>query len=188
MPNLDQLLNTLSLIAWIFTAIFTIVVFVRSFFDDGLTIALLRLFSLRVMVPVLLAVLISLLSSAVVFVQPTDVGVVISLVSPGGIRPQPLRSGLHVIIPVLENEVSYPISWQTYTMSGKPTEGQKTGDDSIRARTSDGQEVRLDSSIIFRISQDRVVTLHIDWQSRYIDDFVRPVGWDFGGHWRRGLY
>ena len=175
MPNLDQLLNTLSLIAWIFTAIFTIVVFVRSFFDDGLTIALLRLFSLRVMVPILLAVLISLLSSAVVFVQPTDVGVVISLVSPGGIRPQPLRSGLHVIIPVLENEVSYPISWQTYTMSGKPTEGQKTGDDSIRARTSDGQEVRLDSSIIFRISQDRVVTLHIDWQSRYIDDFVRPV-------------
>lgn len=175
MPNLDQLLNTLSLITWIFTAIFTIVVFVRSFFDDGLTIALLRLFSLRVMVPVLLAVLISLLSSAVVFVQPTDVGVVISLVSPGGIRPQPLRSGLHVIIPVLENEVSYPISWQTYTMSGKPTEGQKTGDDSIRARTSDGQEVRLDSSIIFRISQDRVVTLHIDWQSRYIDDFVRPV-------------
>ena len=175
MPNLDQLLNTLSLIAWIFTAIFTIVVFVRSFFDDGLTIALLRLFSLRVMVPVLLAVLISLLSAAVVFVQPTDVGVVISLVSPGGIRPQPLRSGLHVIIPVLENEVSYPISWQTYTMSGKPTEGQKTGDDSIRARTSDGQEVRLDSSIIFRISQDRVVTLHIDWQSRYIDDFVRPV-------------
>lgn len=175
MPNLDQLLNTLSLIAWIFTAIFTIVVFVRSFFDDGLTIALLRLFSLRVMVPILLAVLISLLSAAVVFVQPTDVGVVISLVSPGGIRPQPLRSGLHVIIPVLENEVSYPISWQTYTMSGKPTEGQKTGDDSIRARTSDGQEVRLDSSIIFRISQDRVVTLHIDWQSRYIDDFVRPV-------------
>lgn len=175
MPNLDQLLNTLSLITWIFTAIFTIVVFVRSFFDDGLTIALLRLFSLRVMVPILLAVLISLLSAAVVFVQPTDVGVVISLVSPGGIRPQPLRSGLHVIIPVLENEVSYPISWQTYTMSGKPTEGQKTGDDSIRARTSDGQEVRLDSSIIFRISQDRVVTLHIDWQSRYIDDFVRPV-------------
>ena len=72
MPNLDQLLNTLSLIAWIFTAIFTIVVFVRSFFDDGLTIALLRLFSLRVMVPVLLAVLISLLSAAGVFVQPTD--------------------------------------------------------------------------------------------------------------------
>ena len=60
-------------------------------------------------------------------------------------------------------------------MSGKPNEGSTTGDDSIRARTSDGQEIRLDLSIIFRINYEQVVTLHADWQERYIEDFVRPV-------------
>lgn len=175
MPNLDQLLYILSIVVWTFTIIYAIVVFVRSFLQDGLVIAILQLFSTRVMLPVVLAVSITLISAAVVFVQPTEVGVVVSMVSPGGVRPQPLPAGLHLIIPVLEDEVTYPISWQTYTMSSKPTEGQKAGDDSIRARTSDGQEVLLDSSIIFRVDQERVVTLHIDWQSRYIDDFVRPV-------------
>ena len=123
----------------------------------------------------LLAIILSLLSAAVVFVQPTEVGVVVSVISPGGVRPQPLRSGLHLIVPVLENEVKYPIYWQTYTMSNKPDEGNKAGDDSIRARTSDGQEVRLDASIIFRINYEQAVTLHIDWQARYIEDLVRPV-------------
>ncbi|MEZ4663366.1 MAG: SPFH domain-containing protein [Caldilineaceae bacterium] len=49
------------------------------------------------------------------------------------------------------------------------------GDDSIRARTSDGQEVRLDSSVIFRLDEEQAVTIHVDWQDRYIEDFIRPV-------------
>jgi regulator of protease activity HflC (stomatin/prohibitin superfamily) len=103
------------------------------------------------------------------------VAVIVSVVSPGGIRPEPMRAGLHWIFPFLEREVFYPISWQTYTMSGKPTEGALLGDDSIRARTSDGQEVRLDCSLIFRIDPDQAVTVHIDWQNRYIEDLIRPV-------------
>jgi len=76
---------------------------------------------------------------------------------------------------VAEGVITYPLSWQTYTMSSKPMEGQTIGDDSITARTSDGQEVSIDCSLIFRIDMDQVIRIHIDWQNRYIQDLMRPV-------------
>lgn len=175
MLDLDRLLQIIAYTGWLLVTMYTIVVFTRTLTQRGAVFAFLQLVSFRVLIPVLVATLLSLLSAALLFVQPTEVAVVISIISPGGVRPQPLRSGLHFIVPVLENEVKYPIYWQTYTMSNKPDEGAKAGDDSIRARTSDGQEVRLDASIIFRINYEQVVTLHIDWQNRYIEDLVRPV-------------
>jgi regulator of protease activity HflC (stomatin/prohibitin superfamily) len=60
-------------------------------------------------------------------------------------------------------------------MSKEVDEGQKTGDDSISARTSDGQAVYLDCSVIYRIDANEVVRLHIELQNRYISDFMRPV-------------
>lgn len=172
---LDRLLEIIALISWILFAIYTLAYFVLAVRQHGPVLALIRLFSYRVMGPLLLAIGISLVSMALVFVEPTQVAVVISVVSPGGVRPQPLTAGLHWIMPVLERSVDYPIVWQTYTMAGRPTEGAKAGDDSIRARTSDGQEVRLDCSVIFRVNSERAVVLHSDWQMRYIDDFVRPT-------------
>lgn len=175
MLDLDRLLQIIAYTGWLLVTMYTIVVFIRTLTQRGAIFAFLQLVSFRVLIPVLVATLLSLLSAALLFVQPTEVAVVISIISPGGVRPQPLRAGLHFIVPVLENEVKYPIYWQTYTMSNKPDEGAKAGDDSIRARTSDGQEVRLDASIIFRINYEQVVTLHIDWQNRYIEDLIRPV-------------
>lgn len=175
MLNLDLLLQIISYSSWFFFTVYTVVIFVRTFTLRGPVYAFLQLLSAKVLLPLLFVVALSLLSASIVFVQPAEVGVVVSVISPGGVRPQPLRAGLHFIVPILENEVKYPIYWQTYTMSNKPEEGAKTGDDSIRARTSDGQEVRLDASIIFRVNQEQVVTLHTDWQTRYIEDFVRPI-------------
>lgn len=172
---LDQLLKIAAQISWVLFAIYTLAYFVLTVRQHGLILALIRLFSYRVMGPLLLAIGMTLLSLALVFVEPTQVAVIVSVISPGGVRPQPLMAGLHWIIPVLEREEIYPVVWQTYTMAGRPNEGAKAGDDSIRARTSDGQEVRLDCSVIFRINQDRAVVLHSDWQTRYIDDFVRPT-------------
>ena len=175
MINLDQLLNIIASIAWVVFAIYGGSVFIRSLLREGIQIAILRVLSARVLFPLLVPVALSLLAAALIFLAPSQVAVIISLITPGGVRPQPLRSGLHLILPILEQEVIYPVSWQTYTMAGKPNEGAKTGDDSIRARTSDGQEIRLDLSIIFRVNYEQVVTLHSDWQNRYIEDFVRPV-------------
>lgn len=113
--------------------------------------------------------------TGLVFIQPQEVGVVVSVVSPQGYQDRPLRSGLRWVIPLLETVYRYPINWQTYTMSSNPIEGSSIGDDAITARTSDGQEVSLDSSLIFQIDPDQAVRIHIDWQGRYIDDFVRPI-------------
>ena len=175
MYNLDDVLHLLSIISWTFFAIFAIVLFIRTTLRYGIVRAILQLLSTRVLLPLLVVLFISFLSAALVFVPPTHVAVIVSYISPGGVRPQPIEAGLHLILPIVEFEVHYPIYWQTYTMSGNIGEGEKDTPDSIRARTSDGQEVTLDSSVIYRVNPDQAVTIHIDWQDRYTEDFVRPV-------------
>ena len=128
-----------------------------------------------IIITLLLVVSISLLSASLVFLEPQETGVVISLVSPDGYRQQPLRSGLHWIVPLAERVKRYPIYWQNFTMSSDPLEGSKVGNDSIAARTSDGQSVYVDSSIIYRIDPNEVIRVHIDLQDRYVDDFIRPL-------------
>ena len=121
------------------------------------------------------AIVLSIVSAGLVFIQPEERGVVISALQPGGYRPQPLQPGLRWIIPFFENVVTYPISRQTYTMSIAPNEGELQGDDSITARTSDGQEIFVDASAIYAIDPNKVVQVHIDWQDRYADELVRPL-------------
>ena len=55
----------------------------------------------------------------------------------------------------------------------RPFEGEIQGDDSITARTSDGQEIYVDASVIYQVDPDQVVKVHILWQNRYPDEFVR---------------
>ena len=173
--NIDFLLEIVARVGWILFAVYTVIVIVITVRNHGWQMAAIRLFSARILLPLLLVIALQLLSLAIVFVLPQQVTVVVSVVSPGGIRPQPLRSGLHWIIPFLETDESYPIYWQTYTMSGTPGEGNKLTSDSIRSRTSDGQEVSLDCSVIFRVDEEQAVTIHVDWQNRYVEEFVRPV-------------
>jgi len=119
--------------------------------------------------------LLILLSSTFVFIPPQTSAVVISLLAPGGYRKQPLQSGLHVLVPFVEHVEKYSISRQNYTMSVAPDEGQLTGDDSIRARSLDGQEIFVDASVIFAIDPAKVVQLHINWQNRYEAGLIRPA-------------
>jgi regulator of protease activity HflC (stomatin/prohibitin superfamily) len=119
------------------------------------------------------AILVTTLSAGLVFVEPQERGVVISAISPRGYRESALEPGLRWIMPFVERVVLYPISRQTYTMSIAAFEGQIQGDDSITARTSDGQELYIDASVIYQIDPEQVVTVHILWQDRYSNDLVR---------------
>jgi regulator of protease activity HflC (stomatin/prohibitin superfamily) len=121
-----------------------------------------------------IALVLSVLSYGLVFINPQDRGVVISALAPGGYRTEPLQPGLHFIVPFAESVVTYPISRQTYTMSIATNEGAVQGDDSITARTSDGQEIFVDASVIFAIDPALVTQVHIQWQDRYGEDLVRP--------------
>ncbi|MEM7125880.1 MAG: SPFH domain-containing protein [Chloroflexota bacterium] len=179
--------NLLSLLSWFVWGVFVVYVvtiFVVALRRNGIVVALIRLLSVQVILPLLIPIGFTLFTKALLFIPPQEVSVIVSLLSPGGVRPQPLRSGLHWIIPIFEWNQNYPIYWQTYTMSGpsdndqadtEMLEGEEPPDDSILARTSDGQEVHLDTSVIFRIDEQQVVSLHVEWQNRYIVDLVRPL-------------
>ena len=119
------------------------------------------------------ALVVSTLSAGLVFIEPQERGVVISALQPKGYRESALQPGLRWIMPFLERVVYYPISRQTYTMSFALTEGQIQGDDSIAARTADGQEIFVDASVIYQVDPDSVVDVHILWQDRYSNDLVR---------------
>jgi regulator of protease activity HflC (stomatin/prohibitin superfamily) len=126
-----------------------------------------------IIIAAVLAIIFSSASAGVVFISPEERGVVISAVAAKGYREAPLTPGLNWIIPFAETVVRYPISKQTYTMSIAANEGAVQGDDSIAARTADGQSVLVDASVIFSIDPTKVVQLHITWQDRYGDGLVR---------------
>ncbi len=171
---LDQTLDILTKSVWIFFAVVITIYFLRVLFEEGFSEAFAALGDRRILLSLIGVLAITAISLSLVFIEPQNVGVVVSVVQPEGIREDPQRSGVRFIVPFAEQLYSYPIYWQTYTMSGKPLEGQNIGDDSIVARTFDGQEVIIDCSVIFRLETEQVVRIHIDWQDRYIEDFVRP--------------
>jgi len=128
-----------------------------------------------ILVAVVAAVIINTISAGLVFIQPQDRGVVISAVEPLGYRKEVLQPGLRWVIPYAESVKTYTISKVTYTMSIAHTEGEIQGDDSIAARTADGQEVYIDASIIFSLNPVSILDVHITWQDRYVDGLVRPI-------------
>ena len=121
----------------------------------------------------LLAIILTTVNSGLVFIEPQERGVVISALAPGGYRSEPLEPGLSWVIPFFERVQVYPIAYETYTMSIATEEGQVMGDDSIAARTADGQEILVDASVIFAVDPEQVIQVHILWQDRYQNELVR---------------
>jgi regulator of protease activity HflC (stomatin/prohibitin superfamily) len=128
-----------------------------------------------VVIAVVLALALTTVSQGLVFIPPESRGVVISALQSGGVRQDALPSGLNWIVPYAENVITYSISRKSYTMSAVTGEGTVSGDDSVQARTSDGQIVFVDASVIYGIKPDEVVKVHINWQSSYEDGLIRPV-------------
>jgi regulator of protease activity HflC (stomatin/prohibitin superfamily) len=121
------------------------------------------------------AIVLTTVGVGLVFLQADQYGVVISAFQPNGYRAQPLAPGLHWIVPFFENVQPYSIARKTYTMSSTASEGQTQGDDSIEARTKDGQQVYIDASVIYSVDPTKLINLHITWQNRFEDNVVRPV-------------
>jgi regulator of protease activity HflC (stomatin/prohibitin superfamily) len=168
--NVASLLSMLAAVAWLaFVGLIALTV-VRASRNRPVKGAV-----TMVLVVAAVALILSTLSAGIVFVQPEQRAVVISAVSSQGYRENALQPGLRWIIPYLENVIFYPISRQNYTMSIASFEGQRQGDDSVAARTADGQEVLIDASVIYQIDPDKVIQVHIEWQNRYADDLVRPL-------------
>lgn len=131
-----------------------------------------KVLSISAAVTAALAGIVTAMNMGLVFIEAPNRGVVISAVSEKGYRPEPLEPGLHWIVPFFEYVREYPVSRQTYTMSIVDQDGM--GEDSVAARTADGQEIFIDASVIYQVDPEKVIQVHISWQDRYTAELVRP--------------
>ncbi len=114
---------------------------------------------------------IGLLASSFVQIDSGKVGVK-SLF--GKVQSDVLPSGLHLINPLMDVE-NFDIRTQNYTMSAVSSEGQVMGDDAIRVLTSDGLEVAIDLTVLFRVSPTEAPNVFRKLGLDYADKIVRPV-------------
>ena len=166
--RITDLISVLSAILWV--AVMASIVMVTVQASRGIKVKNGR----GIIIAVLAAALIvTTLSAGLVFIEPEERGVVISALASKGYREEAMTPGLRWIVPFVERVIRYPISRQTYTMSIVPNEGQIIGDDSITARTANGQEIFIDSSVIYQVDPEQVVKVHILWQDRYPTELIR---------------
>ena len=92
----------------------------------------------------------------------------------GKVENDVLYSGLNVVNPLVE-VTTFDTKTQNYTMSGIHDEGTKAGDDAIRVLSSDGLEVTIDLSVLFRVQANQAPGILKEIGSDYVDKIVRPV-------------
>jgi regulator of protease activity HflC (stomatin/prohibitin superfamily) len=122
---------------------------------------------------VVAGVLFTVISQGVIVVQPQEVAVVFDTVR--GELLEPRGPGISVVIPVIQEATIYSIAQREYTMSGAANEGAVQGNDAVVARTSDGQEVKIDATIIYSINPANVNLVHQRWENRFQNEMVRPT-------------
>ncbi len=117
------------------------------------------------------------LGAGLVFIDQFESGVVVSPLSQGGVRPDPIGPGVHFVTPFIESVDRFTTAKQEYTMSGTTGEGAVAGNDAVEARTTDGQQVYVDATVRYYADPTKVVDLRRTWQGqdRYIQGFVRPT-------------
>lgn len=92
----------------------------------------------------------------------------------GSVDSEILRSGLHMVNPLVEIN-DFDIQTQNYTMSAIHDEGDRQGDDAIRVLSSDGLEVVIDLTVLYRVSPEATPEIFKTIGVNYADKIVRPV-------------
>jgi regulator of protease activity HflC (stomatin/prohibitin superfamily) len=116
-------------------------------------------------------VLLGILTACVKQIDAGEVGVKVLF---GSVQPDVLNSGLHIVNPLLDIW-KMDIKTQNYTMSGVHDEGNKTGDDAIRVLASDGLEVTIDLTVLYRVIANDAPRLLKETGEDFRDKIVRPI-------------
>lgn len=122
----------------------------------------------------LAALLLIILGITTACIKQIDAGQVGVKVLFGSIQNDIMGSGLHFINPLLEVK-KLDVKTQNYTMSGVNDEGHKSGDDAIKVLTSDGLEVTIDLTVLYRIVATEAPKLLKETGDDYEDKIVRPL-------------
>ncbi len=113
-----------------------------------------------------------LFRSTIIFIPPGYVG---ALYDRGrGVLPNVLHEGLNFAIPFWQQAELFDARLQEYTMSAVPDEGAMRKDDSLDAPTSDGQQVKVDVTVLFRIDGEKAPNIWKKIGVDYLDKLIRP--------------
>jgi regulator of protease activity HflC (stomatin/prohibitin superfamily) len=116
-------------------------------------------------------IILGLLLSTIKIIEPGKVGVQVLF---GKVQDNILESGLHVINPLVE-VTTFDTRTQNYTMSAVGNEGAKEGDDAIRVLSSDGLEVTIDLSVLYKVDPTKAPYILQNIGEEFVDKIVRPV-------------
>ena len=116
-------------------------------------------------------ILLGILNSCVKQIDAGEVGVKVLF---GSIQNEVMGSGLHFINPLLDVK-KLDIKTQNYTMTGVNDEGNQSADDAIRVLTSDGLEVTIDLTVLYRVISTDAPRLLRETGDDYRDKIVRPI-------------
>jgi regulator of protease activity HflC (stomatin/prohibitin superfamily) len=118
-----------------------------------------------------LLIIIGVMNACIKQIDAGDVGVKVLF---GSVQNDVLNSGLHFVNPLLDVK-KIDVKTQNYTMSGIHDEGNKTGDDAIRVLASDGLEVTIDLTVLYRVIGNDAPKLLRETGDDYRDKIVRPI-------------
>ena len=119
----------------------------------------------------LLLAIIGLFSASLVQIGAGEIGVKKLY---GNVQSDVLGSGLHFINPLMDVQ-KMDIKTQNYTMSAVRDEGAKEGDDAIRVLTSDGLEVVIDLTVLYKVLPTEAPRIIRETGLDYTDKIVRPL-------------
>ena len=92
----------------------------------------------------------------------------------GKVQNESLSSGLNFINPLMD-VTTIDVRTLNYTMSGVHDEGAKSGDDAIKVLTSDGLEVTIDLSVLYRVNPAEAGRMLREIGVDFEDKIVRPI-------------
>ena len=92
----------------------------------------------------------------------------------GKVDDHVLESGLNFVNPLV-TVTELNIQTQNYTMSGIKNEGNKSGDDAIRILSTDGLELTIDLTVLYRINKMAAPNIVREIGTNIEDVIVRPV-------------
>lgn len=113
-----------------------------------------------------------LFRSTLIFIPAGHVGVVYD--SGRGVLPNAMKEGLNFAIPLWQRVTLFDARVQEYTMSIAPDEGALKRDDSLDAPTSDGQSVKVDATVLFKVDGTKAPEILKTIGEDYVEKIIRP--------------
>jgi regulator of protease activity HflC (stomatin/prohibitin superfamily) len=115
-----------------------------------------------VVVAIVALLLLGLTFSAWRNIRPGYVGIVFDKAN-HNVTTGALDPGWAFINPFTQAIQEYPVTIQTYQMVQNHSEGQRSGDDSVKIQSNEGQQINLDVVIQYQVEKAKASQLYVDW-------------------------